>query len=118
MFIPDEDDSLGVNRRASQAISERVDRVSELTANLEATTLDLLATQLGETHSSLQVLRDAVYEESPYGRFCLTDEVLQERIAGLDSDISEVRSGMANLNLEVLQQRDSHRDRFIEQWSI
>ena len=115
--MPEHDDSMSMNDRISAAIAERANFITDQAESLDSTVRSLLSATLGESSRSLQWIRDALYEDSHYGRFRLADQLLSTNLEMLESDIDGVKQGMANLDFEGLHVPDGKRDRFIKQWN-
>lgn len=115
--MPEHDDSTSVNEKISAAIAERGQFITDQAETLDSTVRSLLSTTLGDSSRSLQWIRDALYEDSHYGRFRLADQVMSTNLEMLESDIDGVKQGMASLDFEGLHVPDGKRDRFIEQWN-
>ncbi len=111
------DDTVSIDQRISAAIMERAEIARNQTANLESSTLKVLATYLEGASGTLQLLRDAMYEDSLYGGFSLADQQLEKGVITLNTDVDEIGKIMTDLDVGILHQRDSKREHFIEQWS-
>ncbi|KAI9875601.1 MAG: hypothetical protein M1830_008217 [Pleopsidium flavum] len=115
--MSDQDGNESIDKRIAAATLESAETVRTQTANLESSTLKVLATYLGDASGTLQLLRAAMYEDSPYGGFNLADQQLQKRIEALNMDVDEIGTSMTRLDFGILHQRESKRENFIEQWS-
>lgn len=108
---------MSINESTSAAIARRAELLADQAASLDTTVRSLLSTTLGDSSGSLQLIRDALFEDSHYGRFRLADQGFSRNLEMLESDIDEVKQGMANLDLDTLRVPDGKRDRFIMQWN-
>ena len=115
--MPEPDDSMNMNESISAALAERAEFLTDQTTSLDSTVRSLLGSTLGESSSSLQLIRNALFEDSHYGRFRLVDQGVSKNLEMLESDIDGVKQGMADMDVEALHVRDDKRDRFIEQWN-
>lgn len=113
----DQDGTVGIDKRISAANEERAENVRNQTASLESNTLEVLTTSLQEANGTLQLLRDAMYEDSLYGGFRLADLQLGKSVNALDTELDEIGTAVKNLDLGVLHQQDNKRELFLEQWS-
>lgn len=112
--MPEQTGNMNTNESISAAIAERAELLANQATTLDSTVRSLFSTTLGESSGSLQLIRDALFEDSHYGRFRLADRGLSRSLDMLESDIDGVKEGMASLALHVA---DGKRDRFIEQWN-
>jgi len=115
--MPEQTGNMSINESISAAIAERAEFLANQATTLDSTVRSLLSTTLGESSGSLQLIRDALFEDSHYGRFRFADQGLSRSLDMLESDIDGGKEGMASLDFEALHVPDGKRDRFIEQWN-
>lgn len=115
--MPEHNDGMSMNDRISAAIGERASFITDQAETLDSTVRSLLNTTLGDSSRSLQWIRDALYEDSHYGRFRLADQLVSTNLEMLESDIDGVKQGMASLDFEGLHVPDGKRDGFIKEWN-
>ncbi len=76
-----------------------------------------LTSYLNDLFCTQQILVDALLIDTAYHTVDMFDPGLRSEISTLETDIGNVGSDMADLDLEKLKMASKERDRFVNQWA-
>ena len=74
-----------------------------------------LVTHLSSSDHASQLLTSSLHANSHYGT-SLRDPEQEDALSGLEAELASLQTGVRNLNLDVLHQRDKNHDKFLERW--
>lgn len=100
-----------------RALFERNCKLEGHSDSLQMTTESSISSYLHDAHVTLQLLRDTLLAESPYGKVQLLDQDTESSISMLEQDVESLQATMEKVDLRQLQTRNAHREELIERWS-
>lgn len=102
----------------SGSLADRTSKVTDVARNVQESFEDASSEQLKDAGLALQVLRDSLLAESPFGHVRLVDPEIEESIGVLDQELAKVRSRLQGVDSEIVKARGrkGKRDEIIQRW--
>lgn len=100
-----------------RSLQDRRSKLDNHAFNLQMTSENSIFSYIRNAQSTLQLLRDSLHAESPYGKVELLDVDTESTIHILEKEVEEVQNSLSNIDLRKLQERNVHRDELVQRWS-
>ncbi|KAK4143126.1 uncharacterized protein C8A04DRAFT_37678 [Dichotomopilus funicola] len=117
----DEEDSVGPEgqvKELASTLAMRRAKMQDVALNVQETFESVATKQLADGKLAIQLLRDSVLAESPYGDVRLVDPEIEGSIGVLSQELVNVDEKLkgVEVGVEKLKGRNVKRDEFISRW--
>lgn len=117
----EEDESTGPDgqvKELASTLATRRAKMQDVALNVQETFESVATKQLADGKLAIQLLRDSVLAESPYGDVRLVDPEIEGSIAVLSQELANVDEKLKGVEVGVgkLKGRNVKRDEFISRW--
>lgn len=115
----DEEDIKSQTRLLANTLAERRRKAADVAKNVQELLEDVTIRQVADGKLAIQLLRDSILAESPFGDVRLVDSEIEASIAVLSQELEEVRKGQerAEADLAKLRVRSVKKDELISRWA-
>ena len=99
-------------------LADRTSKATDVARNVQESFEDAAAEQLKDAGLALQMLRDSLLAESPFGQVRLVDPEIEDSIGVLDQELEKVRSRLEGVDVDIVKARGrkGKRDEIIRRW--
>ena len=98
------------------ALSDRRSKLEGHTNGLQATMESSVSSHLSDAQTTLQLLRDSLLSDTRYHKIQFLDPEIESSVAAFEKDVLELQGKLPAISLQNLQERNVHRDQFVERW--
>ena len=84
--------------------------------NLQSSTEGSISEYLKNAHATLQLLRDSLLGETPYGKVRLLEGEMVGAVETFEDDVEYVRASVEEIDLQVLGGRNVKREQIVGRW--
>ncbi|GKT89030.1 vacuolar H+/Ca2+ exchanger [Colletotrichum tofieldiae] len=115
---PDPDATDGARQTAvlSATLAERQAKARDVARNTQETLEGAAASQLADAKLAVQLLRDSLLAESPFGDVRLVDEGIEASIAVLGQEVEKVKERIERVDAGKARQRSERKREILERW--
>ena len=119
--LPQEGDALdektGINELAS-ILANRQQKAEDVAQNVQETFEDAAMRHLADGKLAIQLVRDSVLAESPYGEVQLVDPEIEGSIGVLTQALAAVEKRLKTVNaaLPTLRGKNAKREELVSRW--
>ncbi|UNI13961.1 hypothetical protein JDV02_000647 [Purpureocillium takamizusanense] len=110
----------GTNERIAslaKLFADRSQKGSEVARGAQESFEATAKSQLHDARLAVQLLRDSILAESPFGQVTLVDPGIDESIAILQQEVSKAQERLSDVEGQILQSRGStKREELIQRW--
>ncbi|KAL2880243.1 hypothetical protein SGCOL_004292 [Colletotrichum sp. CLE4] len=100
----------------SATLAERQTKARDVTRNAQETLEGTAATQLADSKLAIQLLRDSLLAESPFGDVRLVDEGIEASIAVLGQEVEKVKERVERVDAGKARLRSERKREILERW--
>ncbi|KAF4913631.1 hypothetical protein CGCF415_v002655 [Colletotrichum fructicola] len=100
----------------SGTLAERQAKARDVARNAQESLESTAAAQLADAKLAVQLLRDSLLAESPFGDVRLVDEGIEASIAVLGQEVEKVKGRMERVDAGKARQRSERRREILERW--
>ncbi|KAK4160671.1 hypothetical protein QBC43DRAFT_111515 [Cladorrhinum sp. PSN259] len=114
----DEEDAQAQTKFLANLLGERRRKADDVAKNVQESLEDTAINQIADGKLAIQLVRDSILAESPFGDVRLVDSEIEGSIAVLSQELEEVRNGRegAEADMDKLRVRSAKRDELIGRW--
>jgi hypothetical protein len=98
------------------ALSDRTEKAQDVARNAQESFEGSAAAQLADARRAIQLLRDSVLAESPFGEVRLVDPEIEASIGVLGQEISKVREQVEGVDVSAAKGRSEKRTEILKRW--
>ena len=115
----DEENMQSQTRLLANALAERRRKAADVAKNVQESLEDVTIRQVADGKLAIQLLRDSILAESPFGDVRLVDSEIEGSIAVLSQELDEVRKGQERVEADMakLRVRSVKKDELITRWA-
>lgn len=99
------------------ALAERSVKVSDVAHNAQETFENGAASRLDDARLAMQLLRDSVLAESPFGEVKLADPEIEGSIHVLGQEVDKLREKLEAVNGKRGLMKSVKKDEFVQRWA-
>ncbi|KAI8313131.1 hypothetical protein K4K59_004955 [Colletotrichum sp. SAR11_240] len=100
----------------SGILAERQAKARDVARNAQESLESTAAAQLADAKLAVQLLRDSLLAESPFGDVRLVDEGIEASIAVLGQEVEKVKERVERVDAGKARQRSERRREILERW--
>ncbi|KAK2733844.1 hypothetical protein CKAH01_08258 [Colletotrichum kahawae] len=100
----------------SGTLAERQAKARDVARNAQESLESTAAVQLADAKLAVQLLRDSLLAESPFGDVRLVDEGIEASIAVLGQEVEKVKERVERVDAGKARQRSERRREILERW--
>ncbi|KZL65981.1 vacuolar H+/Ca2+ exchanger [Colletotrichum tofieldiae] len=100
----------------SATLAERQAKARDVARNTQETLEGAAASQLADAKLAVQLLRDSLLAESPFGDVRLVDEGIEASIAVLGQEVEKVKERIERVDAGKARQRSERKREILERW--
>ncbi|GKT47550.1 uncharacterized protein ColSpa_07731 [Colletotrichum spaethianum] len=100
----------------SAILAERQAKARDVARNTQETLEGAAASQLADAKLAVQLLRDSLLAESPFGDVRLVDEGIEASIAVLGQEVEKVKQRIERVDAGKARQRSERKREILERW--
>lgn len=100
-----------------RALFDRSSKLDGHAKTLQVTTEEAISSHLLDSQLTLQLLRDALHANSPYGGIRMLDKEVRDRVDNFETELEEVQGKLEGVDLQRLFGRNVHKEQLIERWA-
>ncbi|OHE95021.1 hypothetical protein CORC01_09678 [Colletotrichum orchidophilum] len=115
-FPEDVTDGAGQAAILSATLAERQAKARDVARDAQRTLEGTAATQLADSKLAIQLLRDSLLAESPFGDVRLVDEGIEASIAVLGQEVEKVKERIERVDAGKARLRSERRREILERW--
>ncbi|KAK1622980.1 hypothetical protein BDP81DRAFT_454980 [Colletotrichum phormii] len=115
-FPEDVTDSAVQTAVLSATLAERQTKARDVARNAQETLEGAAATQLADSKLAIQLLRDSLLAESPFGDVRLVDEGIEASIAVLGQEVEKVKERVERVDAGKARLRSERKREILERW--
>ena len=105
-------------RELASTLATRRTKVQDVASNVQETFEGVASKQVADGRLAIQLIRDSILAESPYGDVRLVDPEIEGSIAVLSQELANVDEKLKGIDVGVarLRGRNAKRDELISRW--
>ncbi|KXH64931.1 hypothetical protein CNYM01_04200 [Colletotrichum nymphaeae SA-01] len=115
-FPEDVTDGAGQTAVLAATLAERQTKARDVARNAQETLEGTAATQLADSKLAIQLLRDSLLAESPFGDVRLVDEGIEASIAVLGQEVEKVKERVEKVDAGKARLRSERKREILERW--
>ncbi|KXH42897.1 hypothetical protein CSIM01_06005 [Colletotrichum simmondsii] len=115
-FPEDVTDGVGQSAVLAATLAERQTKARDVARNAQETLEGTAATQLADSKLAIQLLRDSLLAESPFGDVRLVDEGIEASIAVLGQEVEKVKERVEKVDAGKARLRSERKREILERW--
>ncbi|KAK1709807.1 hypothetical protein BDP67DRAFT_580156 [Colletotrichum lupini] len=115
-FPEDVTDGAGQTAVLAATLAERQTKARDVARNAQETLEGTAATQLADSKLAIQLLRDSLLAESPFGHVRLVDEGIEASIAVLGQEVEKVKERVEKVDAGKARLRSERKREILERW--
>ncbi|KAL0932460.1 uncharacterized protein CTRU02_213413 [Colletotrichum truncatum] len=100
----------------SDLLAERQKKARDVARNAQESLESTAAAQLGDAKLAVQLLRDSLLAESPFGDVRLVDEGIEASIAFLGQEVEKIKERVERVDAGKARQRSEKRREILDRW--
>ena len=99
-------------------LAERTAKAADVARNVQESFETAATTQLGDARLALQMVRDSLLAESPYGRVRLVDPEIEGSLEFLEKELEKMRERLGGVEDELVKARGrkGKREEIVKRW--
>ncbi|KAF6836722.1 hypothetical protein CPLU01_03516 [Colletotrichum plurivorum] len=114
--LPEDADGPGHVAALSAILAERRAKARDVARNAQESLESTASAQLADSKLAIQLLRDSLLAESPFGDVRLVDEGIEASIAVLGQEVEKIKERVEQIDAGKARQRSDKRREFIARW--
>jgi hypothetical protein len=100
----------------ANTLSDRTEKANDVARNAQEAFEQSAATRLADSRRAIQLLRDSLLAESPFGEVRLVDPEIEGSIAVLSQEVDKVRGRVEAVDLSRARRKSEKRTELIRRW--
>lgn len=114
--LPEDADGPGQVAALSAILAEKRAKARDVARDAQQSLERNSAAQLADSKLAIQLLRDSLLAESPFGDVRLVDEGIEASIAVLGQEVEKIKERVEGVDAGKARQRSEKRREFIARW--